>query len=342
MTGAVPPECTRCTLPSVHPLAHVDDEGVCRPCRLAQDESVDAATADSDLDALLRETRAEGEIDAVVATSGGKDSCYTLLELARRTNLRLLAVTVDNGFLSRSAIANAHLAAEAADAIHVVLRPPPEHMRRLFREGIQSKAPVETRQGRASAVCNTCMRVVKLLCVSEALRRRAALLVWGWSPGQAPRHSALYHPSRPMLEQIVESSREEILKRLGEIAERWLPPAGSTREAERPRFVHPLAFWEYDEAKIREQLYAIGWSEPSDVDEHSTNCRLNALGNHIHLRRHGYHPYALEIAGLVRQGWLTPEAARQRRDMPQPQDLLDEVAAELELSQDFRKQLGLR
>lgn len=335
-------ECRRCTLPSHHPLAHVDEEGVCRPCRLAEQEDAARAEASAhELETVLREARGDGEDDAVVACSGGKDSSFTLLQLARRTDLRLVAVTVDNGFLSDHALENAARAAEAAAARHVVLRPPREHMVRLFRDGISGRPPVETRQGRASAVCNTCMRVVKLLCVAEGLSRGAALLVWGWSPGQAPRHSALYRPPRRMLEQMVDHSRREILARLGEGAQSWLPPEGLVDAGAGPRFVHPLAFWDYDEKHMRGELRRIGWIEPEDVDAHSTNCRLNALGNHVHQCRHGYHPYALEIAGLVRHHWLTPAEAHRRLDQPPPEGLVAEVARELELTDELRVELGL-
>lgn len=334
--------CRRCTLAASHPLAHLDEEGICRPCRMAEEEDERRSEAAArELETVLREARGQGEIDAVVACSGGKDSSYTLLQLARRTGLRLAAATVDNGFLCEHALENARRVSEAAGARHLVLRPPREHMIRLFREGLTGRPPVETRQGRASAVCNTCMRVVKLLCVSEGLRRGAALLVWGWSPGQAPRHSALYRPPEAMLEQMVEGPRRALLAQLGEDARPWLPQEGLATVENRPRFVHPLAFWDYDEARMREELTAVGWTEPEDVDAHSTNCRLNALGNHVHQHRHGYHPYALEIAGLVRQRWLTPEEARRRLELPPPDGLVLEVARELELDPQRREELGL-
>ena len=39
----------------------------------------------------------------------------------------------------------------------------------------------------------------------------------------------------------------------------------------------------------------------------STNCLLNSYANFIHIRDYGYNPYSLEIASLVREGFLSRE-----------------------------------
>ncbi|HOJ15385.1 MAG TPA: hypothetical protein PLT69_12900, partial [Deltaproteobacteria bacterium] len=38
-----------------------------------------------------------------------------------------------------------------------------------------------------------------------------------------------------------------------------------------------------------------------------TNCLLNALANHLHRKRFSFHPYAWEIAGIVRSGCMDRE-----------------------------------
>jgi hypothetical protein len=68
-----------------------------------------------------------------------------------------------------------------------------------------------------------------------------------------------------------------------------------------PCNIHPLAFFEYNEAKIMQELRDFGWQAPSDTDTNSSNCLLNAFANQCHLRRHGFHPYVWEIANMVRQ-----------------------------------------
>jgi hypothetical protein len=72
--------------------------------------------------------------------------------------------------------------------------------------------------------------------------------------------------------------------------------------------VHPLAYIDYNEEMIVEEIKTLRWKSPSDTDSNSTNCLLNIFASQLHLDRHRFHPYAHEIAGLVREGHMTREA----------------------------------
>ena len=130
-------QCSRCTLDSAHPMSHIDEKGVCGPCRRVEDPEKVAARKQrllQEMEATFSSLHARPGVHAVVAFSGGKDSSWTLLQLRRRYGLRLRAVTLDNGFLSSVALQNAARVAEAADAEHVVVRPRIDLMRALFAE----------------------------------------------------------------------------------------------------------------------------------------------------------------------------------------------------------------
>ena len=72
-----------------------------------------------------------------------------------------------------------------------------------------------------------------------------------------------------------------------------------------PYNVSPLAFMDYDEHTITEKIEELGWSIPRGLDSNSTNCLLNTFANHIHIQKHNFHPYAFEIAGMVRTGVMS-------------------------------------
>ena len=74
-----------------------------------------------------------------------------------------------------------------------------------------------------------------------------------------------------------------------------------------PINIHPLAFVDYSEEKILELIKSLGWVKPSDTDPNSSNCTLNALANYLHLKQYKFHPYAWEIAGIVRCGSMERE-----------------------------------
>jgi hypothetical protein len=76
-------------------------------------------------------------------------------------------------------------------------------------------------------------------------------------------------------------------------------------------------------------IEAYGWKRPNDLDPNSTNCLLNTFAAHVHIKQMGYHAYALELAGLVREGYLERDEALRRLEIPQTPELLTAVAARL-------------
>jgi hypothetical protein len=96
-----------------------------------------------------------------------------------------------------------------------------------------------------------------------------------------------------------------------------------------PCNVSPLAFLIYDEGRIYQRIKALGWEMPVDTDPNSTNCLLNAFANEVHRTQMGYHPYVLELAQLVREGYLGRGGALERLSQPTDQGLLNRVKARL-------------
>ena len=98
-----------------------------------------------------------------------------------------------------------------------------------------------------------------------------------------------------------------------------------------PYNVHPLAFFDYDEEKIKAELEAIGWRLPTNTDTNSTNCLLNAFANQCHLERHRFHPYVWEIANMVRQGVMSRADGIEKIYTPQDPSMVDYARQKLGL-----------
>jgi hypothetical protein len=79
-----------------------------------------------------------------------------------------------------------------------------------------------------------------------------------------------------------------------------------------PYNLSPLAFLDYDEENIAKTVSKLGWKAPKGVDANSTNCLLNSFANIVHKEKYGFHPYAFELAKLVREGYLGRSAALQK------------------------------
>ena len=76
--------------------------------------------------------------------------------------------------------------------------------------------------------------------------------------------------------------------------------------------MNPMAFLEYDIDAIYENISRFGWKKPEAVDANSTNCLLNSFANLVHKQHLSYHPYAFELANLVREGYMDRDTAIKR------------------------------
>jgi tRNA(Ile)-lysidine synthase TilS/MesJ len=98
-----------------------------------------------------------------------------------------------------------------------------------------------------------------------------------------------------------------------------------------PMIIHPLCMWDYNEDKVVETVIKVGWKPPKLNDSNSTNCRLNSFACHNHLEKYGIHPYAFDIAGIVRNGDMSREVGLEKLHQELSQPLIDEAARELKL-----------
>jgi tRNA(Ile)-lysidine synthase TilS/MesJ len=349
--------CSRCVLPDTFPGIRFDERGVCQHCRKSEagkkgTEQEKARYRQKFLD-LLQELNPPGQpdrrlgraqpggarpYDVLMAYSGGKDSSYTLLALQRDYRLRILALTFDNGFLSPMAVRNAQAVTRALGIDHVAVSPNRKILARAFRRTLDLDVYPLRALERASSICNTCMNLVKAYLLKTAVEMGIPIMAYGWSPGQAPVQSSVIRWNPAMIQQMQAAVVSALSAVGGDDLMPYCPGERHWRMLEDTRGgargeglynVHPLAFLEYDEEKIIREIKGLGWEDPKDTDSNSTNCLLNALGIKIHLERHGFHPYAQEIAGLVREGHMSREAGLRKLSLPLDEGVIRRVEESL-------------
>ncbi len=324
--------CTSCVLPETFPGIEFDSSGVCRHCRAAPGRETGLEQKNryrEKFEALAGRLRG-GDYDVLAAYSGGKDSSFTLDIFKNRFGLRVLALTFDNGFLSSYSAKNISRVVEALGIDHIMYKPDFQMLKELFAisagENLFEKKSLE----RASSICSACMHLVKLLVLKIALEKRIPFIGYGWSPGQAPIQSSVMKISAEFMRATQNLMFKALNGRLGKavgpffLGEELL---SATRES--IYNIHPLAFLDYDERKIYERITQLGWEPPQDTDSNSTNCLLNAYAIEVHRKAYGFHPYAFEIAGLVRRGVLSREEGIKRLDAPGNADVIRMVKGRL-------------
>ncbi|MBN2299206.1 MAG: hypothetical protein JXM72_11455 [Deltaproteobacteria bacterium] len=302
--------CKRCVLPETFPGISFDENGICNYCRNIPVPSEEEKLSHlRKFEALLEEKRGRHPFDVLLAYSGGKDSTYTLYMLRKHYDLNVLSFVFDNGFISEQAMHNIKTMTDTLGAACIIFRPPFSIMKKTFNLAARKDIYSPKTLDRASSICTTCIGMVKAMILKTALAYDIPLVAFGWSPGQAPISSAIMQ-TNPRLQRFSHRSvRDPLINLVGEELRGYFLNDNdlAVDPARWPINIHPLAFTHYDETAIVEKIKSLGWVKPADTDPNSTNCLLNALANHLHKKRFSFHPYAWEIAGIVRSGSMDRE-----------------------------------
>lgn len=298
--------CQRCILSE---RAVSLEDGLCPECRAPAAEVKDPGAGDpaeaAALDDLLRnhEGRGRGQYDALVLFSGGKDSGLLLHRL--RTgypNLRLLALTVDNGFISSVALANAaRILAQIGGVDHALFKPRPALFEKTFRHAFTHLR---------SGGCYETVDQMDGELTFDIGRNRAAqmeipLLLAALSGAQVERIlglSSFQPPPEQERQRRVSSAgfRLEELYTPDEMRFWWNGEAWPA--AQIPRVLYPFHAWPYDEQRIREEVLQLGLIEPGHDDPLITNNDTIPVMLAVDINYLGYSGFEPEFASLVRKG----------------------------------------
>lgn len=299
------PRCSRCILSDKFvPLK----DGVCQFCRENRFDNTSASNgADPQAQAELTEIlnshagRGAGDYDAVVLFSGGKDSAYLLHRLTTEfPDLRLAALTVDNGFMSSVALENARTIFRKLENIdHYFLRPKKGLFARAFHHALTNLGgkgcyeKVDRMDGdlvfdigrNFTATLNAPIMISGLS--SEQVERILGLTRFEAAEDLPRTHSAGF--------ELSELYDEDERQRYWWNPDRW--PA--TR---RPRVLHPFHAWHYDEDFIPKEVVRLGLIEAGQDNPLVTNNDTIPVMLAVDSVNLGYSSFEPEFAQLVRQG----------------------------------------
>ncbi|HNQ50083.1 MAG TPA: 7-cyano-7-deazaguanine synthase [Candidatus Omnitrophota bacterium] len=302
--------CTKCVLPETFPGISFDDQGVCNFCRdfkgevALKEEKKEYYNKFLD---LIKQVKGKSDYDATLSYSGGKDSTYTLYLLKEVFKLRVLTVTFDNGFVSEQAFKNIRTVTENLGVDSIIFKADFQLLKKIFAAGVTKEMYPMKALERASTICTSCIGFVKFTGLKIALEKNIPLMAWGWSPGQAPIRSSIMKINPALFKTTQEMYRRPMSEIAGDEINKYYLAGDDFRTRNFPYNVSPLAFMDYDEHKIIERIKELGWAIPEGLDSNSTNCLLNTYANHVHIDKLKFHPYAFEIAGMVRTGVMKRE-----------------------------------
>ena len=304
--------CARCGLASTYPGISFDAQGVCSECR-SFDGYADRARVyfkpEAELARILTSTGPrQGDYDCLALLSGGKDSTYVLCRLVDM-GLNVLALTLDNGYISEQAKANIRRVVDALGVDHVFATTPA--MNEIFVDSLQ----------RHSNVCQGCFKTIYTLAVTEAHNRGIPFIVTGLSRGQffetrltAELFTELTVTSDQIDANVLEARRA--YHQVDDAANRLLDTSvfDDDQIFDKVRFID---FYRYVDVDL-DELYSyleqrVPWTRPTDTGR-STNCLINDVGIYVHRTTQGFHNYALPYSWDVRLGAKTREQAMAELD----------------------------
>ncbi|MEM7356835.1 MAG: condensation domain-containing protein, partial [Acidobacteriota bacterium] len=323
--------CSRCGLPSTYPQTELDAAAVCNHCRAFDTYEPRLrryfGTLD-DLRAILDGARDAPSYDCMALYSGGKDSTYALCQLVDM-GYRVLAFTLDNGFISEQAKTNILRVVQALGVDHVFGSTPA--MNRIFADSLE----------RHANVCQGCFKTIYTLSTQLAQQKGIPFIVTGLSRGQLFEtrltEDLFSGPDldSERIDQMVLAARKAY-HRTDDAVSRLLDVALFADDAifDQVRFVD---FYRYCAVGLGEMFAELArrvpWVRPTDTGR-STNCLINDAGIFVHAKRRGFHNYAWPYSWDVRLGHKERRAALEELDDDidpmQVQQILDEVGYSLD------------
>jgi len=308
--------CLKCVLPETFPGVTFDERGVCNYCRSdrSREELREKKLGyQKKFESLIAALKGKFGYDGIMSYSGGKDSTFTMQLLKEKYGLNLLAYTFDNGFLPDQTVRNIRRVTENLSTDHLFFRPDFGLLKKIFGECSKRNIYSDVTLMRASAICTSCMALVKFSLLRLAVEKRVPFLFFGWSPGQIPVASSAVRNNPRMVRAMQKALLDPLSWVAGERVRRFfLEEEHFEQAAHFPYSVSPLAFLDYDDEAMAAKIAGLGWKRPAGLDVHSSNCLLNSLANVIHRERYGFHPYVFELAKLVREGYLERNRAMEK------------------------------
>ncbi len=306
--GKTTQTCTRCGIPGNVPGIVISKDGVCDACT-EFDAIRDRAEAYFQAPSVLADKLANaarkrrGNYDAIMLLSGGKDSTYAAYRLADLSK-RVLALTLDNGFISEGAKVNIRRVTDHLGWDHRFLTT--DAMNEIFVDSLKT----------FSNVCQGCFKTIYTLALRVARDEGIPAIVTGLSRGQffetrlTPDLFSSASPTTVELEDIVMEARKSYHAKDDAIA-RLLNTHDICNEGLLDQ-IEVIDLYRYIDVPVSEIYRFLAenapWIRPEDTGR-STNCKINDVGIFVHKQREGFHNYALPYSWDVRVGHKTRDQA---------------------------------
>lgn len=256
------------------------------------------------LDNLLKDYQNKGtsQYDALVLYSGGKDSSFMIRKVQQEfPSLRMLALSVDNGFMSPVAKENIEYLIPKLQVDHLFVKPDKRFYIKLFRYALThlnsegSYGTVDFSDG--EFMLDTARRI--------AAEKNIPLILCGYSRFQVENGLKLNTFESPRTKELTDRKEtaglrlEDIFSK-EEVKYWW---HGSEWPQEKvARLIFPLYCWDIEEGEIIKKVNEWGLVPAQNYSPIVTNHQLIPLLGVLDVHQFGFSSFEKEFCRMIREG----------------------------------------
>ena len=350
--------CQDCFLPEGKFNVVLNDKGICNYCDHFEQHKhniLNIGGREQMLARRFQKFKGKYEYDAIVGLSGGKDSTYVLYQMVKKYNLKVLAATYDNGFLTDFARQSIKNTVEKLGVDYYYHRPNWTTHKKFYKAAVKKMGDP----------CIACAIGGYFLAIKFCYERKVPFFVHGRTPFQMYRNfyennndffltfmklnlmehsfttmSKVYGRINENMKQFVYGIADNAQEGK-EIADEFFIDSSVLTEEFVPEFLAYFLFEEYDEDRIKKQIAdTLGWEKPaSDNLLGHYDCAIHDAAGHMYKKLNDVDVLEPDIAVMARFGAINRERAEElmRLQKPTTQDVEKSLDALCDLC-DFNRE----
>jgi len=321
-------ECVSCGLPEGKFNVHLNTGNICNYClyfNRKKEQIVDFNKKKHLLTSRFNKFKGKYDYDAVVGLSGGKDSTYILYKLIKEYKLKVLAITYDNGFLTRYAKKSIKRTIKRLEVPHLYYRPNRVTLGKFYNAAVNSFGDP----------CIACALGGYFLSVKVCYELKIPFFVHGRSPYQMYRnyyegspdlflilldlnlqehsfnqiaqvYTVIYQKLKDYISNITQNENDA-----NEIINEFFLNSVKISEEFVPEFLSYFIFHEYNEKRIKHELEnVIGWEKHKhDQLLGHYDCVIHDAAGYAFKAIHGISDLVPDLAVMRRFGAINREEA---------------------------------
>ena len=324
--------CKSCLISEKFPGIYIDENQVCNLCHEfnADDYNNNVTNSNKEkINKVIEERKGTALYDVLVAYSGGKDSSFTLYYFREVLKLKVLALLIDNDFISERAHKNAKILTNSLKIDLIVFKPEADFMHNLYNKSLEGSFYNMNQLSRANAACLSCINLINNVALNEAIMRKIPMIAGGYIGGQIPDQGGVVSLDRKLFKQMREKNTEMLSKKIDERISTYLTINEADDNQIFPILLNPLLGLNYSEKEIIKVISKYGWIKPDDTGMSSSNCIMNDFAISVHYEKYQYHSYEAEICLQVRKGTMDKEEAIERLTDIKPSNEFKDIKKKL-------------